>query len=178
MLLKSLALLPESSNLLCLRWAGTLPRSRNKLQRFQRRTDREKDLDEVSVWMEREHFDSNQLMEYQARRLPNHLRRAMKDDALKAEVLAFWNKASCGEAYAKGEGRHYYDSHAHARYSLEPYIHDFARFAEVRGQEVLEIGVGMGADHVEFARNGPQRLCGVDLTPRAIDHVRRRLMIY
>jgi SAM-dependent methyltransferase len=39
---------------------------------------------------------------------------------------------------------------------------------------VLEIGVGLGADHLGFAQAGA-RLNGVDLTPRAIEHTRRRL---
>ena len=38
---------------------------------------------------------------------------------------------------------------------------------------MLEIGVGLGADHQLFAEAG-SRLTGIDLTERAIDHVRRR----
>ena len=40
-------------------------------------------------------------------------------------------------------------------------------------RDVLEIGVGLGADHQLFAEAG-SRLTGIDLTERAIDHVRRR----
>ena len=95
---------------------------------------------------------------------------------LKAEVRQFWETQSCGEIYAKGataESR--FTAHAHTRYRLEPYIRDFARFQDGTGRDVLEIGVGMGADHVEWARSNPRRLAGVDLTPRAINWTAQRL---
>lgn len=99
-------------------------------------------------------------------------------DDQKASVQQFWDAASCGEVYASGSSdQERYESHAHARYSLEPYIADFARFASGRGRDVLEVGVGMGADHAEWARNFPGSLTGVDLTPRAIGHTKTRLAI-
>lgn len=99
-------------------------------------------------------------------------------DELKASVQEFWDAASCGEVYASGSTeKERYESHARARYSLEPYIEDFAQFATARGRDVLEVGVGMGADHAEWARNGPRSLTGIDLTPRAIGHTQTRLNI-
>jgi len=101
------------------------------------------------------------------------------DPALKEDVRAFWNEGSCGEVYAVGESlRERLESHARARYALEPEIRDFARFADGAGKDVLEIGVGMGADHLEWARSGPRSLCGIDLTPRAIEWTRRRLQAF
>lgn len=97
--------------------------------------------------------------------------RTRKDD-----VREFWDRASCGEVYARGASPlAQYEEHARARYALEPYIPRFARFAEGRGRDVLEIGVGMGADHAEWARSGPRSLTGVDLTPRAVEHTAARL---
>jgi ubiquinone/menaquinone biosynthesis C-methylase UbiE len=61
---------------------------------------------------------------------------------------------------------------------LEPYILPFAKFDEACGKDVLEIGVGMGADHAEWAKSQPRSLTGIDLTPRAIEHTRQRLAIY
>src|SRR5262249_35813955 len=52
---------------------------------------------------------------------------------------------------------------------------DFARFEDGRGKRVLEVGVGMGADHAEWARRAPSYLAGVDLTPRAIEMTGARL---
>src|SRR5262249_20886107 len=62
-----------------------------------------------------------------------------------------------------------------ARYTLEPYIRAFAKFEDGRTREVLEIGVGMGADHLEWARVSPRRLVGIDLTNRAIRLTQARL---
>ena len=95
---------------------------------------------------------------------------------LKTEVSRFWDSAPCGEIYAKGSGvserlRH----HADARYRLEPYIRDFAHFGDGADADVLEVGVGMGADHLEWARSGPRRLAGVDLTARAVSWTGQRL---
>jgi 2-polyprenyl-3-methyl-5-hydroxy-6-metoxy-1,4-benzoquinol methylase len=50
---------------------------------------------------------------------------------------------------------------------LEPYIRDFAKLQDWTGKDVLEIGVGLGADHQSFAEAGA-RLCGINFTERAI----------
>jgi SAM-dependent methyltransferase len=97
-------------------------------------------------------------------------------DSLKQRVRDFWDRASCGEVYAQGVSLpERLERQAQARYELEPYIRDFARFGDGAGRDVLEIGVGMGADHREWARSGPRSLAGIDLTPRAIEFTRRRL---
>jgi ubiquinone/menaquinone biosynthesis C-methylase UbiE len=104
----------------------------------------------------------------------------MNDTApLKQRVRDFWDETSCGERYASGESeREYYETHARRRFELEPYIHDFARFKEGEGKDVLEIGVGMGADHLEWAKARPKSLIGIDLTLRAVEHTRRRLELF
>lgn len=90
-------------------------------------------------------------------------------------VRDYWSRASCGEElYLRGSGRAAFEEQARVRYQLEPYIADFACFAEARGKRVLEIGVGLGADHERFAQSEAE-LVGVDLTERAVVHTRRRL---
>jgi ubiquinone/menaquinone biosynthesis C-methylase UbiE len=98
---------------------------------------------------------------------------------LKAQVREFWESAPCGEVYARGDSlRERLEAQARARYELEPYIRTFARFETAAGKNVLEIGVGMGADHLEWARARPRRLAGIDLTPRAVEFTRERLRMY
>jgi SAM-dependent methyltransferase len=93
----------------------------------------------------------------------------------KERVREFWNAAACGEALLRGEDDlRRFEHQARERYELEPYIAGFAHFEEGRGKDVLEIGVGLGADHREWARHQPRRLCGIDLTPRAIEMTRER----
>lgn len=100
-------------------------------------------------------------------------------DQDKLAVQEFWNRRSCGEVYATGDTLAIQlEAQARARYELEPYIFEFARFDEGRGRDVLEIGVGMGADHLEWAKESPRSLTGIDLTPRAIEMTRARLDTY
>lgn len=97
---------------------------------------------------------------------------------LKNQVHAFWNQASCGEElYLPQIDRDGYISNARMRYEMEPYILEFAHFHEMRGLKVLEIGVGLGADHQRLAESGAN-LWGIDLTERAIQHTRRRLGLF
>lgn len=96
----------------------------------------------------------------------------------KQAVLDFWERASCGEElYLHDLGKDAYAEQARRRYQLEPYIENFAAFAAAAGRKVLEIGVGLGADHQRFAAAGAE-LSGIDLTERAVAHVRRRLGLF
>jgi len=99
-------------------------------------------------------------------------------DAEKQQVHDFWNRASCGEdLYLAGSDRTAFVAQAEARYRLEPYIREFAQFDTAKGLRVLEIGVGLGADHQQFAEAGAE-LYGIDLTERAVAHTRSRLALF
>jgi SAM-dependent methyltransferase len=96
----------------------------------------------------------------------------------KKAVHDFWDEASCGEnLYLQDISYEGYEAQARERYELEPYIHEFADFKGAEGKRVLEIGVGLGAEHQHFAEAGAE-LYGIDLTERAIEHTQRRLAIY
>jgi SAM-dependent methyltransferase len=97
--------------------------------------------------------------------------REVKEDAQKEEVRAFWNADPCGSRYLGDRAD--FDAHARARYLLEPYIHDFAGFADSREQRVLEIGVGMGSDYLEWLKAGAQAT-GVDLSTTSLERAKRR----
>jgi SAM-dependent methyltransferase len=92
----------------------------------------------------------------------------------KNEVRKFWNSNPCGTRYL--EGKEDFDAHARARYALEPYIFDFAQFKSACGLKVLEIGVGMGADYLEWLKAGAQAT-GVDLSPASIERTRQRCQL-
>jgi len=93
----------------------------------------------------------------------------------KQRVHDFWNAAACGEdLYLPSTDRAGYDAQSRARYELEPFILELAHFEDSLGKRLLEIGVGLGADHQRFAEAGAE-LYGIDLTLRAIEHTRRRL---
>jgi SAM-dependent methyltransferase len=94
--------------------------------------------------------------------------------ASKTQVRDFWDEASCGEKlYLHAPTAAGFEEQAATRYELEPFISPFADFVATHGKDVLEIGVGLGADHQRFAEAGA-RLVGIDLTPRAIENTRHR----
>jgi SAM-dependent methyltransferase len=96
-------------------------------------------------------------------------------DIAKRAVHDFWNRSSCGEElYLTSATKEGYEEQTDTRYSLEPIILSFADFESSKGKTVLEIGVGLGADHQMFAQSGAV-LSGIDLTERAVAHTKQRL---
>jgi len=89
----------------------------------------------------------------------------------KNEVRRFWNADPCGSRYL--EQRQDFEAHARMRYGLEPFIADFANFSSARGKKVLEIGVGLGADYLEWLKAGALAT-GVDLSPASIEQAKLR----
>lgn len=99
-------------------------------------------------------------------------------EADKRAVKAFWETASAGEFWATGaDAAARFAAEEKARDTFEPHLAAFARFADGEGRDVLEIGVGMGADHVRWARARPRTLVGIDLTRRAAGFTAARLAL-
>ncbi len=95
----------------------------------------------------------------------------------KQKVKNFWEEASCGEdLYLKGFNKEDYLLQSKIRYELEPQIIEFAEFKKFNSLKTLEIGVGLGSDHMMLAKNGAI-LSGVDFTERAIAHTKRRFKL-
>ena len=99
----------------------------------------------------------------------------MADD-LKERVRDFWEREPCGtRGVVDEEGTPAFFARLERdRLAREPFVDDFARFAERRGERVLEVGVGAGTDFVRFARAGAIAT-GVDLTEHGVRLTRRRL---
>lgn len=102
--------------------------------------------------------------------------------ALNDRVRGYWEKQPCGtEAVVVGEtakfSRTWFERVEEFRYEHEPYIHSIAQFTRHHGKRLLEVGVGAGTDHLQWARAGA--IChGVDLTDAAIETTRSRLAAY
>jgi ubiquinone/menaquinone biosynthesis C-methylase UbiE len=95
--------------------------------------------------------------------------RGFNDDVLKESVRDFWNADPCGARYLQDGDD--FEAHARTRYELEPYIHEFAGFARSAGQ--LEVGVGMGADYLEWLKAGA-RVSGVDFSSASVERAKHR----
>jgi ubiquinone/menaquinone biosynthesis C-methylase UbiE len=107
---------------------------------------------------------------------------AGRQNSLNDEVAAYWEKEPCGTSPDIVGERHRYSKEwfeavERHRYEVEPCIHDVAQFSRHAGKRVLEVGVGAGTDHLQWAR-AKTDLYGVDLTDAAITTTRRRLELY
>jgi len=98
----------------------------------------------------------------------------MKTD--KNVIYDFWNDASCGEALLMHGNtlKEKFENQLKTRYEWEPEILSFTQFEKYKGKKVLEIGVGLGADHQKWAEAGVY-LYGIDLTERAVEMTGQRL---
>lgn len=101
---------------------------------------------------------------------------------LNTRVRAFWEEEPCGTGdeivgQIPVETREWFEQIEEHRYRVEPFIHSVAQFTRHHGKKVLEIGVGAGTDHLQWARGGAE-LSGVDLTDAAIETTRKRLEMY
>ena len=98
------------------------------------------------------------------------------------EVREFWERQPCGTGkeitsnLVKGSKEWFECVEAH-RYKVEPFIHSIAQFTRHRGEKILEVGVGAGTDHLQWARAGCE-CYGVDLTEAAIETTRSHLSHY
>ena|SRR6266849_2975355 len=97
-------------------------------------------------------------------------------------VRTYWEKNPCG-ASRKLVGdvpelsREWFERIEEYRYSVEPFIHSVAQFTRYSGKKVLEVGVGVGTDHLQWARAGAE-CYGIDLTEAAVQITRSRLEMY
>jgi len=101
---------------------------------------------------------------------------------LNDDVRAFWENEPCGSGkiiVGKLEPltKEWYERIEQYRYEVEPFIFSVAQFPRHAGKKLLEVGVGAGTDHLQWARSGAE--ChGVDLTEAALVATRTRFDMY
>lgn len=99
------------------------------------------------------------------------------DDRLREEARSQWSHDPAGSHHAGDAELSTPESFRRIeqlRYREQPWMHETFRFDRFKEQRVLEIGVGLGTDHLQFVRAGA-RTTGVDLTPRCIELTALRL---
>ncbi|MBL8470192.1 MAG: class I SAM-dependent methyltransferase [Rhodocyclaceae bacterium] len=99
----------------------------------------------------------------------------MRTDA-RREARKQWNKTACGELAGEADSIEYFDRVRAARYAQSPWVHEYFRYAEFGGCDVLEIGVGQGSDLLQFAEAGA-RCHGVDITDKHLALTQRNFAL-
>ncbi|PYT84869.1 MAG: SAM-dependent methyltransferase [Acidobacteria bacterium] len=95
-------------------------------------------------------------------------------NSAKCAVQTYWNSRPCGSGESPNESTpaEFFRTYTRIRYEREPEIMPFAEFRHWVGQCVLEIGVGIGADYVQFLRAGAKAV-GLDLSLRSLELARQ-----
>jgi SAM-dependent methyltransferase len=100
-----------------------------------------------------------------------------------AAVAEFWQAHPCGDdlvgglqAAYEGDYGAFFTAYDEARYRTESHIPRCLDGMEVGGKELLEIGLGEGAESEQLIRRGA-RWSGLDVTAEAVDRVRTRLAV-
>src|SRR5579862_7844374 len=99
-------------------------------------------------------------------------------DSLLQQVHGFWNTEACdtGVIQNAASEAEFYEKFREQRYRTQWHIPLLVPFSEAKNKEVLEIGIGNGADGVMFALNGGN-YTGVDLTDAALEATRKHFEV-
>jgi len=101
-------------------------------------------------------------------------------DAYKDEVQNQWNNNPCGSQYVKDAQAHTLDWYLEAeryRYGeYAPWMHETMEFARHSGEQVLEIGAGLGTDLAQFALHGAH-VTDLDLSAGHLAHAQENFRL-
>ena len=98
----------------------------------------------------------------------------------KRESQKQWDTDPCGAHTVEGfvsESLEFYRAVRDYRYNVYgPWFDSMVRFDDVHGKDVLEIGVGLGSDHMRLASNG-NRMTALDLSWEHLRRTRQHLAL-
>lgn len=103
-----------------------------------------------------------------------------KSGVNKGRIKDYWETRAPQTWYSKKKAgtKKWFDEIEAKRYGLYyEYIPRVAEFDQHRGKRVLEIGVGVGTDCMQYAKNGAE-VYGIDLTKNAVEVTRRNLRLH
>ena len=99
-----------------------------------------------------------------------------------SDVQDFWNRHPCGDSQVgglqqrRGDYEAFFSDYDNYRYSKEAHILQCLDGIDFKGQQVLEIGLGQGADSEQIIKRGAF-WSGLDLTSESVDRVQARLSL-
>ncbi|PIQ78708.1 hypothetical protein COV82_00065 [Candidatus Peregrinibacteria bacterium CG11_big_fil_rev_8_21_14_0_20_46_8] len=97
-------------------------------------------------------------------------------DEPKAKNVQQWTAEPAGAIYAQSPRgtKEFFDQVEAERYRQQPWTRELIADLEPAGKRVLEVGTGLGTDHIQFARLGAI-VSGIDLTPTSIEMTKKRM---
>ncbi len=98
----------------------------------------------------------------------------------KQEAVRLWGHDPCESRFGaalKIGSLEFFQAVERRRYQECPWLRSVVEFDRYAGKRVLEIGIGMGTDHLQFARGGADPV-GIDLTPRCVQLTARHLWLH
>ncbi|MBX9895021.1 MAG: class I SAM-dependent methyltransferase [Nitrosomonas sp.] len=99
-----------------------------------------------------------------------------------SEIQDFWNRYPCGDLQVGGLQQHrgdyeaFFTNYDNFRYHKEAHILRCLDNIDFKGKQVLEIGLGQGADSEQIIKRGAN-WSGLDLTPESVARVQTRLSL-
>lgn len=97
----------------------------------------------------------------------------------KKKTAMHWDRTPCGSRYVplKQMNKVYFEKQKESRYSDDLWLVDEIASLNVKGKKVLEVGYGMGTDHLELAKKGGI-MHGISITPHDKEITDKRFEIY
>ena len=109
----------------------------------------------------------------------NYIEALNEYDPNNTDIKKYWDSRPCN---VKGSNKtigtkEYFEEIERRRYFVEPHIVEFADFSKWNQKEVLEIGVGIGTDSINFVKNGA-KLTGIELSEESLKICKERFNLY
>ncbi len=100
----------------------------------------------------------------------------MQDIVAREHAVRQWSANPCGAVTGDEASLDYFLEVERNRYDQQPWQRARFRFDQYAGERVLEIGVGLGTDLVQFAKAGA--VChGIDITDRHLELTARNFAL-
>ncbi len=97
------------------------------------------------------------------------------------DIKQYWEKRPPGIRHSDHEygSEEFFNEVELSRYSDKfkySYLKEISEFKEHANESVLEVGLGLGTDILQFAKNG-SKVYGIDLTQNSVDTVKKRFQL-
>lgn len=95
------------------------------------------------------------------------------------QVQDFWEDNLCGKQFVDEEvyTEEFFKEYTELRYKKTHHLNEVIDWAGAKGKKLLEVGLGIGADAVRWAKNGAD-YSGIDLTEEAAGATQKHFRLY